>query len=310
MMADAEDHAELNRLVSGELADAESLELMKRMLRDEALRRQYDRLVAVDELVREAYLADSAGAGGEAADASDAVEADGLAPERRRAQVEAILGRIQGGKRVRRRRPGRRAIGWIRRQSILPWVIAASVALASGLVLRMGWSGQKAAMDQVRRMDPKQAAHYADVRAQLGEASMAVIWTNDGVSEVGNLGAVGGPRRCEVFVRVTIVRTRGDEAERWSVDALMRRDQVIELATQTQRSWPASVKVSAKPGKDSHIPVSIEARLTEDPPVAISNERLVLTPSEPTSVGSVTSEGCRYELFIEAIGMEGTGSAI
>ena len=321
-MNEPDDHAELNRLVSGELPDKEALALMRRMLRDDDLRQTYTRLEAVDDLVRTAYLSQRAPSQTDATDAAAAAEeededaepepvsggAGQASPETgvgvrhdRRLRIAAILEEIDGSTPLRRRRRiPRRAVGWARSSRALPWTLAASLAVTCSLLFHL-FPGAGGADTQVRRMDTRQAAFYNNVRRELGDTSMAVIWTHDGVSEVGDLSKAASPLKAEVILRATIVRTQeGAEPLQWSVDALMRRSQTVELVTQADRLWPASVRVSVAPDQGTLIPVNVQARLTQDPPVEIKCQKLLVTPSEPMSVGSVTAGSCRYELFIEA----------
>ena len=301
-----DDYAELNRLVSGELSDAESLELMERIVRDDRLRPKYNDLQAVDELIRAAYLTDE----------SCAEIADGSAAplQGHKAQIETILRKTVGEKRLRQKHPHSAALGWLGWNGLRlfgPWAVAAVLAIVCGLLLYSHALGPGNSGQGASRMDRGLIAHYVKLRKQLGEASMAVIWANDDLREEGVLGTAAGPQDREVIVRVTVIRSDGSRSDRWSVDALMRRGHTVELVTQADRKWPGSVKVSAGPGDGGdRVPISIQARLTDDPPTEINNQRVLINQSEPMLVGSVTSGGYRYALFIEATVATRSGPAI
>jgi hypothetical protein len=297
-----EDQAELNRLVSGELSDAESLKLMERIVRDDDLRSKYNDLQTIDELIKEAYLKDES--------LAETAGEPATSPQGQEAQIEAILRGTVGGTRVRRKRPHPAARGWNAARVFGPWAVAAALAIMCGLLLYSHLLGPDGPGYGASRMDRGLIAHYVKMRKQLGDASMAVIWASDEVREEGVLGTAAGPDGREVILRLTVVRSDGDRSERWSVDALMRRGHMVELVTQTNRQWPASVKVSAGSGGNDRVPISIQARLTNDPPTEINNQRVLINQSEPTLVGSVTSGGYRYELFVEATVATGTGPAV
>jgi len=298
-MADAENHADLNRLLSGELPEADAVELMSRLLQDDELRLQYQRLLAVDRIVREACQGDESKAQASQAEA-DMTNDDMMSPDRREEQIQAILSEIRRRSRTQRGASRGQAVRRILARPVLAWGIAAALAIVCGLLAYLACGVGTVPADHVHRMDAALVAHYSDVRRQLGEDSMAVIWTTDGVSEVGDLGAAHSPGKAEAIVRVTVVRTGDGVAEQWRGDALIRQGHVIELATQADRSWPASIRVGVRPGEAGCTVISLQARLAENPPAEITNQGLTVSPLEPVSVGSVMSGPWRYEVFVEA----------
>ncbi len=328
-MSESDDHAELNRLVSGELPDKEALALMRRMLRDSELREMYTRLEAVDRLARAAYLTerapqqagliDAAAAAAEPDEQEDEPErvsggANAASPETgagtsddRRRQIDAILQRIDGRRPFRRRQKiRRRALGWAKSSRALPWTLAASLAVTCSLLFHfLPQGGSRPGAEQfVQRMDRQQAALYASAARHLRGDNIhgAVVWTPDGEGRVhATTGADRNAPQCDVVLRATLVcldQSNGSDGRQWTADVLTGRDRTVELAT---GDWPSSVKVCVARSHDELIPVSILARLEDDPRLEINNQLLLVQPGTVTSVGAVTSGTCRYELFVEAV---------
>jgi hypothetical protein len=329
-MSESDDHAELNRLVSGEMPDKEALALMRRMLRDSELRETYTRLEAVDRWARSAYLAERAPhqAGLIDAAAAAAAETDeqedepervsggaitaspetgaGTSDDRRR-QIDAILQRIDGRRPFRRRQKiRRRAIGWAKGSRALPWTLAASLAVTCSLLFHLlPQGGSRQGMEQfVQRVDRQQAALYASTARQLRGDNLhgPVVWGQDGEGKVSpTVGANQNSSQCEVVLRATLVcfdRSDDSACRRWKTDVLTGRDTTVELAT---GDWPSSVKVCVAPTREGLIPVSIQAQLEDSPRLEINNQLLLVQPGTVTSVGAVTSGAYRYELFVEAV---------
>lgn len=313
------EHEELHLLVSGQLSESEALELLNRISASEELRRAYSELTTVDELVREAHslgAADSECAGDNTpgatkqgarhpADTSQAIS-------RQEEQVDRILRRIQRGETPHgpTAKPG--PSGHPRRRPRLPWAVAAVLALACGVLLTVALGRQDGnsshRFETVSQMTPGRIAHYLSMREQLSDAT-AIIWRSGSVREEGLLG-LSSPDGDDVIIRVTVVRSRGDEVKRWCVDALMQRGHSVELVTQAGQTWPASIRVSVKPGSAQKVPVSIRARLIEYPPVEIGNEAVMVCQGEPVLVGQVTAGEFLFKLFVEAVSARPPADAV
>ncbi|MBN2583962.1 MAG: hypothetical protein JXL80_12925 [Planctomycetes bacterium] len=289
----------LSRLASGELPDEQALELTDHMVRDDGLRRELAELRAVDELLKEACLGD------ETSGASGMPSA-----EQRERQIGEILARTEGSAARASMRLGRPALGWKRVGRALPWVVAACLAVVCGVLVHwhLGRTGLQGPMTS--GLNRRLIAQYVGVRDKLGDASMAVIWSNNEVREEGFLGAAVKSDLSDVIVRVTVVRTDGDRSEQWSADALMRRGHAVELVTEAERQWPASVRICARPGGNGLVPLTAEIRLTDDPPTEINNRQIMMKPSAPASIGSVVAGPWRYEVFIEAAVVSGMQPSI
>jgi hypothetical protein len=287
----------LSRLANGELPDGQALELTDRMVRDDGLRRASAELRAVDELLKEVCLRD------------DTSGASGLpSAERREQQIGEILARTEGSAARASMRRDRPALGWKRVGRALPWVVAACLAVVCGVLMHSQPGGPAPQGPMASGLDGRLIAKYVSVRDKLGDASMAVIWSNNEVREEGFLGAAVKCDLSDVIVRVTIVRTDGDRSEQWSADALMRRGHVVELVTEAERQWPAGVRICARSGGNGLVPLAAEVRLTDDPPTEINNRQIMMKPSAPVSIGSVVAGSWRYEVIIEAAVVSGTQS--
>lgn len=280
---------ELNRLVSGELSEDESLALQGRMLQDPELRARHQRLVEVDALLREAYLdtrsADQAGT------QQDAQPIEVPHDERRFRHIDEIVEQIQ---QAAMRRQRRKTVRFPR----LPWGIAAALLIAVGVALTVGPLLKRSPWVKARMavlpLSKEQVAHYADLRNRLGDNTVIIMHGQEGRYE-SVLGQVTRP----VVVRVTVIRTSGDGEDHWTADAIVPRDHTVELVTEDGGQWPASIRISARPGGDSVVPVTLRARLVRG---ALSEINLTakVKPSEARSVSVVEVDGVRYEVFIQA----------
>ncbi|NLX57589.1 MAG: hypothetical protein GXY74_00705 [Phycisphaerae bacterium] len=283
---------QLSRLASGELSAEAARTLAERMARDEALRRDHADLLAVDQLLRDACLRD------------EATDQSGLpTSEQRQERIQQILDRTGSRPARTSRRSDRPALGWKRVGRVAPWVLAASLAVVCGMLVQWRLDQPSSRPDAVPAggLDSRLITQYVAVRDRLGDASMAVIWSNNEVREEGVLGtARDAGDLADVIVRVTVTRSDGNRTEQWSADALMRRGHEVELVTEAERSWPASVRICARSGGNGQVPLAAEIRMGDDPPAEINNRRILIEPSVPVSVGSVLAGPWRYEVYIEA----------
>ncbi|HOI56636.1 MAG TPA: hypothetical protein PLP01_15410 [Phycisphaerae bacterium] len=288
-MDDNEELVELNRLVSGELSDDESLALQNRMLQDADLRAEYERLQEVDALVREAYLqhrADGAAPPGEG-EASLRVPHD----DRRLEHMDEIVGRIREAAILRGRR---HTVRFPR----LPWGIAAALFVAVGLSI---WAGPRLlgprgldSRASVIPLSSDRVAHYAALREKLGE-NVAIIWRDN----AGTYKPVSGQTQRPVVVRVTVVRTDAQEQTHWTADAVVPQGETIEMVTNDQTAWPASIRVSVAANGDTVVPVSLQAQLVrgESSDMHLTAD---VPATEAVSVGNLQVGAARYEIFVQA----------
>lgn len=288
-MEESEGLEELNRLVSGELSEDQSLALQRRMLQDPELRAKYERLLEVNTLLREAYL--DTEAAGEVSQEQAAELMQVPHDERRFRHIDEIVEQIQ---QAALRRQRRKMVRFPR----LPWGIAAALVVALGLALIVGpqirrspWFAAKVA---IMPLSKEQVAQYARLRNKLGH-NMVIIFSEG----AGSYEAVSGRSLRPVVVRVTVVRTDGEGSRQWTADAVVPQGRTVELVTRETSQWPASIRISAQPDGDAVVPVTLQARLVRD---ALSEINLTarVGPSEPRSVSVIEVGGARYEVFVQA----------
>lgn len=317
-MTEPEELAELNRLISGELPDRQALELMKRMLRDNRLRTEYQRLEQVDALVKDAYLGDESSEAEDDESEESESSAGGpartggatVSPERRQDQIDAILGRIEGRRRLHRRRPARAAFGWARRQSPAPWLVAASLALVCGYLLHAAYPLEQrfAPPEELDGLSSDRIAQYIAAKKQLSPTIAGVVWGDDLTTEM-TMEDVAAPVSRDVILRVTVFRYGDGGVEQWQREAAIRRGHVMNLATRDNRIWPVSVEVNPLVGGQRDVRIRVQARLTDNPPAKIDNQ-VTVTSGKQVFVGAVSSNGVRYELYIEAVPVSEFNAAV
>jgi len=305
-MGDPDQNAELHRFLDDELSEAERRELAMRLSEDESLRRGFGRLQLVDDLVREARLRKESPARG-----WDAPEASGMTelPTRRQGQIRSIVGLVRAeaaaeGARGRSTRTIKPRI-----LAVLPWAVAATLAVVCGVLLDGDPSHKDDLREHVSSIDRALVSHYVEMRKQLGKSSLAVIWSGNETVETGQVSYEGVVGR-EVIVRVTIIRRSGAESEVWSADVLMQPGHVVELVTQPGRTWPVSVRVSAEVGGGDRVRVGMDAVLTPESRIGVSNHRISVAPVDPESVAIVTAGAYQYEVFVEAVPVAAPVTAI
>lgn len=244
--------------------------------------------------------ASSAVAGGSAGDASEEAGERGL----------ALCGR-----------PRESAFGWMGRRAPLPWAVAAVLAVACGVLLYQSLTSSPrqaapqakptvVATDDTEPLTRGRIAEYVEARRKLGSSTLAVVWGDDDTQFDGNLATVADSRRPSVVVRVRVIRHSGEVREYWKHDAIVQTGHVVDLVTSQKPSWPASLKLSADGSAGSTVAVSIQARLTNDPPTEINSGHVLLKAGTPTSIGSVTTNGYRYEIQVEAVLVDDADVAI
>jgi hypothetical protein len=288
-MDDNDELLELNRLVSGELSDEESIALQNRMLRDDDLRAQYERLQEVDALVREAYLQHRVG--GAAPPGEDEAALRVSHDNRRLEHMDEIIGRIHEAALLRGRR---HTVRFPR----LPWGIAAALLVVVGLSV---WAGPRLlgprgpdSRASVIPLSADRVAHYAALREKLGE-NVAIIWRDN----AGIYKPVSGETQRPVVVRITVVRTDAQEQTPWTADAVVPQGETIEMVTNDQTVWPASIRVSVAAGGESAVPVTLQAQLVRG---ASSDIHVTadVPATEVVSVGNLQVGAARYEIFVQA----------
>ena len=310
-MGDPDQNSELDRFLSDELSEAERSELARRLTEDESLRREYDRLQFVDDLVREARLRDESPArGGGAPEASEDQRATMTElPRSRQRRIRAIVDLVRAEATAERARGcPTKAIG-SRIRTVLPWAVAAMLAVVCGVLLYAELSHESQHQAHVSPIDRTLVSHYVEMRKQLGSESLAVIWSGNEAVETGHIHGPSLSAR-EVVLRVTIIRRIGAESEPWSADVLIQPGHVVELVTQPGRTWPVSVKVSVESSGADRLPITVRAQLAYDPPVSINNHRISVAPGEPESVAIVTAGAYQYEVFVEAVPAAASVTAI
>jgi hypothetical protein len=292
-MSEPEEDLELNRLVSGELTSEESLAFMKRMLHDKELRQAYDSLRQVDELAREIYLDDQSGTEDDHAPEVDAAVA--WAGDRREKEVRKILAAIES-------KAARQPRSWKFRLTSPRWAVAAAVLVICSLSLMAfaTWELQRAALmarnaNPLRHMDEDYLQQMADVRNRIGENAV-IVWNGNSAS----FGMVQNGSSASVAVRVTVVRTQGDDVQSWAADGVVLAKHIVEMVTEERTpDWPDSIRISIKPDQGPGVAVSVHARLVKGSASEINVEP-VIEPSKPKMVGGILVGDAKYELFIQA----------
>jgi len=285
-MAEAEEFAELNRLLSGELSGEESLALMRRMLRDADLREAYERLLAVDAAAREATFSD------EVVEGAEALEGNGLRAERRQERIGAILAKTSSDAAP----PGRRGRPWLRPgffRRRAPSVIAAAALFILGLLLAL-WEPWQAMMYRgPTRIGQERIARLREIRQGLGNVVVRLQGTGDGVESWQSVEADG---QGNVILRVTVIRD--DNPEAYVCDALVPQGHLVELVMAGREGWqPDSVKVCVAGDYDYRIPVAIQARLTSGAEIA---QTVKVAPEGPERIAELRAGGVRWQIFVEA----------
>lgn len=287
-MDESEELVELNRLVSGELSEDDSLALQKRMLQDTELRAEYERLQEVDALMREAYLQRQAPAPDDRA-AGEPL----LVPhdERRLQHIDDIVGQIHEAALARQRR---HSVRFPR----LPWGIAAMLLVAVGLSLvagpRLLGPGGLDSRASIVPLSREKVAHYAELRQNLGE-NVVIIWRD----QAGTYKTVSGETSRPVVVRVTVLRSDADGQKHWTADAVVPQNETVEMVTGGNGTWPSSIRVSVRSPGETSVPVSIQAQMVRGESSGINLTADVPT-SEAVSVGKLQVGSAQYEVFVQA----------